>query len=249
MSVVPTWLAAVAKQRGDAGLVNQFMVNHSTNLVWSNGVIQDGQQTGTGTYIDTLNQWLAISTTTGASQTVLGSVSIQVSTFGGSPTLPLIPSLTVSLYADAAGLPTGSALASATVSSNYVYSAPFWVSIPLTATVTPSTVYHYVIAITGTANHYFLLQKSNQLTGAATSPDGVTWTSSTFGLMYRTYDASAGGQLNSVTEDSGNLLINYTYNALSQITGYTQFTLAQDGTFLQTSGTITYTNGLPTGVS
>jgi len=242
-------MAATVNKRGDAGLINQFLVNHTAQYSWSAGVVVDSQQTGAGTYIDSLNQWLSQTTTTGSSQTTIGSISLQVSAFGGSPTLTLIPALTVSLYADAAGVPTGSALASATVASTYVYSAPFWVSIPLTATVTPSTVYHYVIAITGTAGHYYLIQKSNQLTGCATSPDGSTWTTQNFGLMYRTYDGTSGGLLKSVSEDNGNLLVNYTYNSLNQITGYTQYTLAQDGTFLQTSGTITYTNGLPTGVS
>lgn len=249
MSVVPTWLAATVGKRGDAGLINQFLVNHTSSFSWANGVIQDSQQTGTGVYIDTINQWLSQTTVTTSAQTGIGSVSLQISTFGGSPTLTLIPALTVSLYADASGIPTGSALATATVASTYVYSAPFWVSIPLMTTVTPSTVYHLVVSITGTAGHYYLWQQSNQLTGCATSPDGSTWTTQNFGLMYRIYDQTAGGNLNSMSQDNGNLLINYTYNSLNQITGYTQFTLAQDGTFLQTSGTITYTNGLPTGVS
>jgi hypothetical protein len=251
MSTIPTWTGAQTKYGGDAGLVNQFLASHTALYQYSGQSIASQQATGTAVYIDTLNQWLSQTITTGTSQTDIGAVGLQLSTIGGSPTLPLIPALTVSLYADSAGVPTGPALASATVSGNYVYNSSFWVQIPLFVTgLTASTNYHLVTSITGTTGHYYVWQHSNQTAGCATAPDGVTWATQSFGLLYQVYSQdNATGNVIMISDDGGALTTLFTYNSLNQISTVTQYVQLQDGTTSQSSGTLSYTNGLLTGVS
>jgi hypothetical protein len=187
--------------------------------------------------------------TTGVSQTVLGSVGLQLSAVGGSPTTALIAPLTVAIYADLGGVPTGSALATASVSGQYVYAAPFWLLVPFGLTVTAATTYHVVVSPVGTSSHYYTWQQSNQLQGAATAPDGVQWTTQGYGLMFQVLDATATGQLLSISEDSGQLITSFTYTALGLIATVTQYAVTQSGGSITSSGTLSYSNGLLTGVS
>jgi hypothetical protein len=250
MSTVPAYLAATAGRSARAGQVNQFLGAHTSQFVYAGGTVQSSQATGAGVYSDTLTQWLTQRFTTGVSQTAIGSIQLQLSTIGGSPTLPLIAALQVGLYADSGGLPSGAALASATVSGTYVYSSPFWVTVPLVATgLSPGGPYHVVTAIAGTTGHYYAWQRSNQATGAASSPDGVTWTNQTYGLMYQVYDQSGTGLLQLISDDSGAHVTTFTYDSLNRISQVAEYTTAQDGTSIQSSGTLSYSNGLMTGVS
>lgn len=251
MSTIPVLTGAQVGFSAQSGQINQFLASHNALFQYSGQSIASQQGTGSGVYIDTLNQWLSQPVVTGSSQTDIGGVGLQLSTIGGSPTLTLIPALTVGLYADSGGFPTGSAIATGTVTGQYVYSSSFWVDIPLfTSGLTPSTTYHLVTPITGTTGHYYVWQESNQTSGAATAPDGVTWTSQNFGLMYQIYTQDGStGNLTSISEDNGNLITQFTYNTLGQIATVTQITILQDGSTLQSSGTLSYTNGLFTGVS
>jgi hypothetical protein len=247
VSTIPTMQAAVPGQPGNAGLITQFLATHNAAFIYSGQALISSQSTGAGVYQSTQSQWLAQTITTGVSQTAIGSVALQMSAVGGSPTSALITPLTIGLYADASGQPTGSALATATVSCQYVYSAPFWVTIPLLATVTASTAYHLVASPAGTASHYYAWQQSNQPSGAATAPDGTTWTNQTYGLMYQVYDATATGQLTAIGEDG--LLTQFTYTAVGLIATVTQYATAQNGGSIVSSGALSYSNGLFTGVS
>lgn len=249
MSTIPTLQAAASGQPGNAGLINQFLASHNAQFVWSGQALISSQSTGSGVYQSTQSQWLAQTIVTGNSQTLIGSVSLQLSAVGGSPTSALIAPLTVGLYADASGLPTGSALATATVSSQYVYSQPFWMNVPLAATVTASTTYHLVTNLVGTSGHYYVWQQSNQTQGAATAPDGVTWTGQAFGLMYEVFDQTASGQLSAISEDSGQVITTLTYNSLGQIATITEYAVTQNSSSITSSGILSYTNGLLTGVS
>lgn len=249
MSAVPAYLGAAAGSNAQSGQVNQFLATHNSQFVYS-GVLQSSQTTGSSVYSSTQTQWLAQTVTTTSSQTAIGSVSLQLSAVGGSPTLNLIPPLQVALYADSGGLPSGGALASVSVSGNYIYSAPFWVSIPLVATgLSGSTPYHLVTALVGTTGHYYTWQQSNQVTGADTSPDGVTWTNVAYGLMYQVFDQSGGAPLQAISDDSGARTTTFTYDALNRISQIVEYTIAQDGSYLVSSRTLSYTNGLLTGVS
>lgn len=249
MSQIPAYQAAASGQPTQAGGVGQFLGAHNAVFVYSGALVVSSQATGSGTYQSSQSQWLSQTITTGSTQTVIGSVNLQLSVVGGSPTLPLVAPLTIGLYADAGGLPSGSAIASAIVSCQYVYSGPFWVPVPLGATVTPSTVYHLVASPVGTSSHYYAWQQSNQAQGAATAPDGVQWSLATYGLMYQVLDSTATGSLLAIYDDGGALITQFTYTALGQLATVTQTAVAQGGSSITSSGTLSYTNGFFTGVS
>lgn len=250
MSTIPAWLAATAGFDANAGVFNQFLGGHPSTILYSGAQVVTQQATGSGIYQSSQSQWMSQAFATSNSQTVIGSINLQLSTVGGSPSLPLIPVLTVGIYADDGSglLPTGSALVSALISNSYVYSSPFWVSIPLPLSVTPSTNYHVVTNMVGATNHYYVWQQSTQTAGAATSPDGVTWTASSFGLMYQILDQTNTGLITAISEDGGAFLTTLTYTAQKQVATITQFSTSQ-GSYITSSGSLAYTNGFLTGVN
>lgn len=230
--------------------MSQLIGAHQATFLYSGGKIVSQQTTGSGVFQGSQNNWSSQTIVTTSSQTAIGSVNLQLNAVGGSPTLNLIPVITIGLYADGSGLPTGSAIVSTTVSNNYVYTAPFWVSIPLPATgLSPSTQYHIVINMVGSASHYYAWQQSNQNNGAATSPDGLVWTFQNFGMMYQVLDQTSTGNVTTIFEDNGARFITLTYNALNQVSSVSEFVTAQGGGYIQSSGTLAYTNGVLTGVS
>lgn len=244
----PPWLAATAGQHSQAGLVTQFLGTHSSQWVYA-GALQTQQATGTGVYESLQSGYLTQFFTTGASQTAIGRVALQVSTVGGSPTSATISPLTVSLYAASSQLPTGGVLATATLAEPYVYAQPFWVSVPLAVTgLSPSAQYCLVVSGAGSSSAYYVWQKSNQASGAATSSDGATWTAQPYGLMYQVYDTTASGQIQSLVDDDGARITNLTWSGAT-LTGITEYTQAQGGGTLVSARTLTYSNGLLTGVS
>ena len=250
MVVTPTWQAATAGQNGAAGHANQFLGTHGSVFLYQ-GALASSQTIGSSVYSSTQSQWLAQAITTGSGQTAIGYVQLQLSTVGGSPTSAPIAPLTVSLYANSGGVPTGSPLASTTISCQYVYSAPFWVTIPLPATgLTPNHTYQIVTRPVGTTGHYYVWQQSNQVTGAATSTSGTSWAAQAFGLMYQVYDQSSAGQLQLIYEDAGARWTQLTYSTTGQISQLTEHTVGQAATGYQyTTSTLSYTNGLLTGVA
>ena len=247
MSAIPAWCAATAGQPGSAGAVNQVLGRHDATLIYG-GAQQDGQTTGSSSYASTAGVWLAqaFTPTTAAA----GSLLLQISAVGGSPVAPLIAPLTVAIYADADGAPVGDPLASVQIGCDYVYIAPFWVPVPLAATgLTPGTVYQLVTTPVGDSSHYYAWQQSNQAAGASTSPDGVTWTPAAYGLMYQVLDQSSTGPLTAIVEDDGARWTQLTYNAAGQIAGIAEHITGQAGGYLYSTRTLTYSGGLPTGVS
>jgi hypothetical protein len=247
----PAWLAATAGQRPQPGQINQLLASHSVTWIYSGNVLQAGQTTGTGLYVSTAAQYLTQEFTTGAAQTAIGNVHLQISAVGGSPVTAAITPLQVALYASSAGLPTGPALAATTLAEQYVYSGSVLLSVPLGATgLTPSTPYQIVVAAAGTGTSYYAWQRSNQTSGAATSPDGVTWTAQPYGLMFEVLDLSGttGPPLYAI-EDSGARVAHLTYNTAGQLAGITESTAAQGGGSLYSTRTLSYSNGLLIGVS
>jgi hypothetical protein len=251
VSTIPTWLGATAQNPGNSGQVNQFLAAHNANYVYTGGVLQASATTGISVYDSTDNTWLSQSFVAGSSQTTLGSVLLQISTVGGSPVTDTIGLLQVALYADSSGFPTGSPLATISVPETYVYSSPFWVSMPLVAaSITPGATYHIVVMAVGTVTNYYAWQQSNTGGGAATSPDGVSWTAQAYGLMYQVYDLSGTTlPVLLIYEDDGTFWTAFTYNTNGTLATVEQFAVTQSGGALQSSGTLAYSNGLVTGVS
>lgn len=247
----PVYEAAVAGYPAQAGAINQFLGSHSGQLLYAGGSIQSQGGNGDGVYSPSYTQWYNQIFATGSTQTTVGSVNLQISTIGGSPITQLIPPLTVSLYADSAGEPTGPALATNTVNSTYVYSAPFWLTVPLPAiNLSPTTFYHIVVQMVGTSTNYYVWQNSNSGSGASTSPDGTTWTVQNYGMMYQVLDTSGSGLLQYIYEDGGARWSQIGYNSLGLLSSITEYTTAQTTAGnLQNTRTLTYTNGVVTGVS
>lgn len=245
----PSWLAASAGSRGDAGGIIQFLGGHNAQWVYA-GALQSQQATGAATYESLASLYYSQLITTGAAQTVIGRVALQLSAVGGSPTSATIGPLTLGLYAAAAGLPTGSALATALVSEPYVYAQPFWCSLPLYATgLSPSSTYCLVAYGPSSGAGYYAWQCSNQASGAATAPDGATWSAQPYGLMYQVYDTTASGQIQSIVADGGSRITNLAWSGTT-LAGVTEYTQAQNGTTLVSARALTYAaNGLLTGVN
>lgn len=253
MSNVPTYKAAVVGQPGNAGMVNQFLAAHNSTFVYNSAILRANETTGISTYLSTESQYISQSFMTGSTQTAIGEVWLQVSTVNGSAITDNIDPLTLSLYADSGGEPTGAALAMATLTETVIYDSPFWVIFPLTATgLTVSTTYHLVTSPAGTATSYYVWQENDQPSGASTSPDAIVWTDQAFGMMYQVYDQTAaeGATLRDIVMDSGARVIQYTYNSEGLVQTVTEHTINQVGTgSLNNTRTYTYTNGLLTGIS
>jgi hypothetical protein len=244
-----SWLAASAGNAANAGQINQFLGTHSSTWTYA-GTQRAAQTTGSGAYQSSAGMYLAQSFTTGSGQTTLGQVWLQLSTVGGSPLTPLIGTLAVSLYPN--GAPTGTALASTTLAEQYVYTAPFWVRVPLVASgLTPSTTYQIVTAPAGAGGHYYTWQQSNQTSGASASPDGVTWSAQTFGLMYQVFDDTPGSQLQLLYDDAGARWVSFTYDSFGRIATLTEYCVAQNpaAPLASATRTFTYTQGVLTGVA
>lgn len=253
MTEIPTYKASVVGGPGNAGGVNQFMVPHNATAVFDSATQQAGQSIGNGLYATTQDQYLSQQFLTTASQTTISEVWVQVSVVGGSAITNTIAPLTVGIYADAGGEPTGSALASGSLAETAVYAAPFWVVVPLPVTgLTASTAYHVVVGAAGTSSTYYVWQNSNQTSGASTSPDFVAWTDQSFGFMFRVYDqtATGGSLINYVIEDNGVRWTQYGYDATNEVTTITEYTIDQTGNgSFSTSATLSYTGGFLTGVN
>jgi hypothetical protein len=245
--------AAVAGQGGNAGASNQFLVPHTGILVYDSAIQQAGQTTGNAKYVTTQDQYLSQQFLTGASQTTIGSVQLQVSVVGGSAITNNITPLTVGIYADSGGEPSGTSLGTATLVETSVYASGFWVVMLLPVTgLTGNTPYHIVVSPAGTSTAYYVWQQNNQVAGASISTDAVAWEDQTFGFMYRVYDqgATGGSKWQYVLEDTATRWTNMTYDGSNTLTGITEYTVDQTGSgSVQYSRTLTYTGGLLTGVN
>ncbi len=136
------------------------------------------------------------------------------------------------------------------MSEQYVYSGSFFLTVPLLATgLSPSTAYWVVVAPAGTGTSYYAWQKSNQTSGALTSPDGSTWTPQAYGLMYQVYDLSGiiPPALYSV-EDGGARIVQFVYTS-GVLTGIIETTQSQGGGNVFSSRTLTYSGSTLIGVS
>lgn len=234
----PTWQAATTGQPGLAGAVNQLLTTHAVTYVYA-GALAASQSTGSPGGAASNGLYVAQSFTTGSAQTTAGYVTVTVS-FTGSPA-----PWGFSLQAGSAGAPSGTALASAWLPSDFTGATAEGVTVLLPATgLTSSSQYWIVAAAQGDSPDFFSWSKSNQTTGAATSPDGVTWTAQTYGLLYQVYDGTQQGVLTGIYEDGGARSTVYLYSG-GLVAGIQEFTVGQTPAgYAASARSLTYSGGL-----
>lgn len=241
MTGIPTWLGATAGQATQAGQVNQFLGAHAVTFLYQ-GTQQDAQVTpGSGSGSTSGGTYLAQKFTTGSSQTKLGYALAHI--LGGTSGFPL----SLSVYASSAGAPTGSPLVTVQASSEYIGFGPAYLTFPLPLTVTASTVY-FLVAAPPTSGTY-TWTKSNQSSGVYTSTNGTAWTSQAYGLEYVIYDQSMTGPLTAVWEDGGARWSWLNISAAGQLSQLSEYTVAQNSSYIQADRTLTYSGNSLIGVA
>lgn len=212
------------------------------------GTLKANQGTAGAGNVTSNGTWIAQSFSTSVGQTTIGYVTAQVFPVSGNTP----PPLTVAIYANAAGAPTGSALGTTTVAYEYGASGPLNLPIPMPITgLTASTTYWIVTQAVGTSGNRWQWNKSNQVSGASTSPDGITWTAQAYGLLYQVFDQVSVNPLVFTWEDSGARWTWRSYQANNtQISQIAEFTAGQTSTtYTQSFRTFSYTGGLVTQVT
>lgn len=242
----PTWLAATSGQLPLAQQPNALLVTHPSTILYV-GTARDFHYTAIGSSAASTN-WNAQSFTTSVGQTTVGYVILDMtSTVGTASTLA---PLTVSLYTNNAGAP-GTAIVSTQLTSELVFNYPSHnILIPLPATgLTASSTYWIVTNAVGTVSNQFNWVKSDQVTGASTSPDGVTWTAQAYGLTYQIFDQVGGGAQIASWDDNGARWSWVGRDSLQRIQYLAEFTAGQTATgYIQGLRSFFYSNGLLTRV-
>jgi len=239
---IPSWLGATSGQGAQAGQVNQFLGTHAITYLYA-GVQRAAQSTAGSGAVNSNSLWIAQSFATASGQTAIGRAVLTLAvTASPAP-------LTVGLYANSAGAPTGSALVSASVPKEFLTGSATALSIPLPATVTASTTYWIVTTAVGDPSNLYSWSKSNQTSGASTSANGTTWAAQTYGLLYQVYDQTVSGGLAHTFEDSGARWTGLTYNASSLPTKSQEYTVAQSSGYIQANRTLSYSGTSLTGVA
>lgn len=248
MTGTPTWQAATSGSAPLAAHVNQLLGTHFSQELYA-AVQTDGHTTAGAGSTSTNGLWLAQAFTTAGGQTTVGYVIVNITDNTGSGT-NLSP-MTLSIYANSAGAPTGSALASTTVTAEYISQAPSPAIVPIPVTgLTASTQYWLVVPAVGNGSFNYQWNKSNQVSGASTSTNGSTWTAQAYGFRYQIFDQSASGRLTSTWEDSGARWTAATYTGNGTLSTLAEYTAGQTAAgYLQSVRSLSYSSGLVTGVS
>lgn len=247
------WQAPTAGQPPLAAHINQLLGTHAFQNLYA-GTLQASQATAGSTSTASNSLYIAQKFTTGASQTAVGYVSIPLTTTTTSGTS--LAATPVSLYADSAGVPGALIATGATVTAEYANLASggtptvsLIYPLPVVG-LTAATPYWIVVAPAGTGGAHFTWYQSNQVTGAATSTNGTTWTAQAYGLLFKVYDQAATGLQTATWEDSGARWTANTYSSTGQPATYAEYTSGQTAAgYLQSYRSLSYSSGLLTGVS
>ena len=244
MATTPAWQAATSGQLPSSTQVNQLLGTHQIQYLYT-GVQRAAQTTAGSGNVQTNGLYIAQSFSTSSVQTSANYVLLNMTTTGGLT--GVLPPTTISLHANNSGAPAAAALVTTTLTAEYVFYSPSNVSIPVPLTgVSPSTTYWLVMAASGDSSHHFNWNKSNQTSGASTSPDGTTWTAQSYGLLYQVYDQTlvpGGYNVVHITEDSGSAWSWLNYNANGTIANIAQYTPGQTSTatsYVQSYRTVSY---------
>lgn len=250
----PTWQAPTSGQQANAGSVNQLLVTHAVTYICT-GTVQASVITDASAHQSGNGLWLAQKFTMGASQTTISRVVTGIGSF--TSTGASLGVATLSLQADSAGAPSGNAITSTTVYTEYAYAASSHgvasalVTFPLPAAgLTASGTYWLVLSPAGTGGNHYTWEESTAGTGASTSTNGTTWTAQSFGLRYQAYDASAVMPVLGTWEDSGARWTAWTWSGGGQLTGLYEYTAGQTAAgYASSARALTYTSGNLTGVA
>lgn len=248
MNTAPTWQAPVAGQPPRSSHINQFLGPHQVSALYA-GTVTSSQTVNGATTTSTNGLYLAQSFTTGASQTAIGLVTLSLTSLTASGTA-LVPTA-VHLYANASGAPSGAPLVSTTVTADYAFDASGGVNttritIPLPVTgLAPSTTYWLVVDAANTGANSYTWFRSNQVSGASTSPDGITWTAQAYGFTYTVSDSTPlNGLLRAVWEDDGARWVIWTYDVNQQFAKQYEYTAGQTTTgYVQSDRPWNYSSG------
>ena len=249
MTTAPTWQAATSGELPEASQVNQFLGPHTTQFLYPSLRKANQSTAGSGT-VQTNGTYIAQSFTTASGQTKVGYVVLTLSTTGGFT--GLLPPTTLSIHANNAGAPAATALQTVTIAAEYVAASPATSTFPLPTTgLTASTTYWLVISAAGDSTHHFNWSKSNQTSGASTSPDGSTWTAQAYGLLYEVWDQTISDvNPRHVWEDDGARWLWLNYNANDTLNIIAEYTTGQTATtYAQSFRTLSYTNMQVTAVT
>lgn len=239
----PTWLAATSGSPAKAGQVNQFLVAHQAQYVYA-GAEQSSQGTAGSGGVNSNSLWIAQKFTAAAGQTTTGYVVLKLAVTG-SPA-----AWTISLQADnGSGAPSGTPLVTTQIPKELV-SAGSSVTVLLPAAgLTAGAVYWVVAQAVGDSSDFFTWDKSNQTSGASTSPNGTTWTAQSYGLLFQVWDGTVTGALAGMFEDAGARWTLFSY-ASGLLSGVAEWTAGQTPAgYAWSSRSLTYSSGFLTGVA
>lgn len=240
----PSWQAATAGFSALAGQANQFLTTHAVTYVYT-GAQTAAQSTAGAGGVASNSTWIAQSFSTAGGQTTTGYVIVTAKvTASPAP-------WTVSIQANSAGAPSGTALVSAALPKEFLTSsaAAQAVMLPVTG-LTASTTYWVVAQAVGDVSNFFTWSKSNQVTGASTSANGTVWTPQAFGLLYKVFDGTPVMPLAGTWEDSAARWTALAYNGSGQLTGIEEYTAGQAANgYAASARALSYTSGMLTGVA
>lgn len=254
MSPVTTWLAATTGQPPLAQQINQFLVTHPTQYIYA-GILKDNQVVNGAGHTNSQSQYMAQAFTTSAGQTTIGYVIAPITSFTASGST--LGTITLSVYANAAGAPTGAPLVTVTITTEYahlvsnsVFNTPVLYPLPVTG-LTASTTYWLVTTPAGNGSFHYGWEQSNQASGASLSSNGSTWTAQTYGFQYQIYDQTAAGLITATWEDSGARWTTWTYGTTPPIVATrAEYTAGQTASgYNQGFRTYLYSNGLLQGLT
>lgn len=233
---VPAWQGAGSGQPLLAAQANQFLVTHTSTEIYTGAVFSSQSTAGSGA-VDGNGLWIAQSFTPATAQSA-GRVVLTLAVTG-SPA-----AVSVSIQSDNAGAPSGSALVTAVLPREFVPASAGAVSVPLPCALAASTPYWVVLAAAGDVSDFYAWSKSNQVSGASTSTDGVTWSAQGYGLLYSLSNQAIVQPLVHTWEDGGARWTTRAYAASGALSSLEEYTAAQAGGYVASARTFGYGNGL-----
>lgn len=248
----PIWQAPTSGQAPLAAHVNQLLCGHTIVNLYTG--TQTSAVTTNGTaHTNSNSLYMAQSFTTAAGQTAIGYISAPIGSYNASGST--LGTMTINLYANSAGTPTGSPIVTTTITTEYVQKITsgvdtVYVSYPLPATgLSPSTTYWIVTTPAGDGANHYTWRQSASVSGASTSTNGTTWTAQSYGLQYQVFDQTASGNKVHSWEDGGARWTYTAYNNSGTISYYAEYTVGQTAAgYVQSSRSLSYTSALLTAV-